>query len=136
MFPPLLIYHLSSASPLIFLSYFILLKIFVPSYCSLPLQITSCLFSVFLNFLAVFHLWCCAPFNFPCSILPLPLVPSSLLSRSLFSSPHLFSSPCLYSFPLYSDFATATKVQNKFTFESGWSHLTPEVSLEYVKWRT
>lgn len=62
------------------------------THCSLPLQITSCLFSVFFNFLAVFHLCCCAPFNLSWSILPLPLVPRSLPSHSWFSAYYLFFS--------------------------------------------
>lgn len=55
------------------------------THCPLPFQFTFCLSSVFFNFLAVFHLCCCAPFNLFWSILPLPLVPSSLSpSLSLF----------------------------------------------------
>lgn len=55
------------------------------THCPLPFQLTFCLSSVFFNFLAVFHLCCCAPFNLFWSILPLPLVPSSLSpSLSLF----------------------------------------------------
>lgn len=50
------------------------------------LQLTSCLFSVFVKFLPVFHLCCCAPFNLSWCILPPPLVPSSLLSQSWFSA--------------------------------------------------
>lgn len=42
---------------------------------SLSLLLPSCLFSALFNFLAVFHLCCCAPFNLSLSILPPPLVP-------------------------------------------------------------
>lgn len=90
----------------LFLSFFFLFYLAfhtfhsLSTHCSLPLQITSCLFSVFFNFLAVFHLCCCAPFNLSWSILPLPLVPRSLPSHSWFSAYYLFSSPSIHSSPL------------------------------------
>ena len=58
---------------------------------SLPPQLTFCLFSVFFNFLPVFHLCSYALFNLSWSLLPPPLVSSSLFF--FFFSPYLFSSP-------------------------------------------
>lgn len=87
------------------------------THCPLPFQLTFCLSSVFFNFLAVFHLCCCAPFNLFWSILPLPLVPSSLsLPRSLSFSPYLFSSPSHYPSALLPAFSSPTKDQDKCAF--------------------
>lgn len=69
--------------------------------------------SVFFNFMAAFHLCCCAPFNLSWSILPSPLVHCSLLF-SRFSANYMFSRPV----PLFSSNAcsSSTKKQGKFNF--------------------
>lgn len=87
--------------------------------CSLPLQLTSCLSSVFFNFLAVFHLCCCAPFNLSWSILAPPLVPDSLLPRSWVFRPRICSfSPTVHSWsPLMAAYSAATKKHATFAFK-------------------
>lgn len=112
MFPSPRFFRLSSISLCFFPTLFFFLIYLAFSYFpralstrrSLPLQLTSCLSSVFFNFLAVFHLCCCAPFNLSWSILAPPLVPGSLLARSWFSDPAfvlcLPPSTCLLSCPL------------------------------------
>lgn len=72
------------------------------THCSAPLQPTSCLFSVFFNFMPVFHLCCCAPFNLPylCHLSPAPSFSQSWFSASLLLlqsfSPLFSSQACLF----------------------------------------